>query len=213
MILLINIFIHADMIYGKVLLVMLHVHNVMMIPISSQPSGEMNVYIKDAHQVHVIGRNHLFQNWYPQRWSVLQPATLVSSILLVIGYKCTLPKWKIIGRLFVKWRCWYTLFPWIDNCSKPQSNVNIGDAQQGHEIELSLLYQDWLILEMICVSPCFFGAIILFGSLIFLWWGFFASLLLRGRNGLTKMIVGLGEATKVSEWGGIKFNDLVVPCD
>ena len=62
MILLINIFISADKIYGKVLLVMLHVHNVMMIPISSQPSGERNVYIKDAQQVHVIGRNHLFRN-------------------------------------------------------------------------------------------------------------------------------------------------------
>ena len=40
----------------------LHVHNVMLIPMRSQPSGERNVYIEDAQQVHVIGLNDLWND-------------------------------------------------------------------------------------------------------------------------------------------------------
>ena len=60
--------------------------------------GEKCVH-KDAQQVHVIGLNHLFRSWYPQRWSVLQPVTLVLSFLLVFGYMCTL--WADL--LYVIW--------------------------------------------------------------------------------------------------------------
>ena len=52
--------------------------------------GERNVYTKDAQQVHVIGLNHIFRCWWPQRWSVVQLVTLVFT------FHCYVMGWLIV---------------------------------------------------------------------------------------------------------------------
>ena len=64
----------------------------------------------------------------------------------------------------------------------------IGDAQQGHVIGLNHLFR-----EMISVSPCYFGVIIVLRVFELHTMRLFASLQRLGRSGLMKMIVSFGE--------------------
>jgi hypothetical protein len=67
MILLIDIFIRVDMIYGKVLLVNASCTQWYDDSDEIATIRERFVYINDTQQVHVIGLNHIFQRRYPQR--------------------------------------------------------------------------------------------------------------------------------------------------
>ena len=78
----------------------LHVHDVMRIPMRSQPSGERYVYIKVAQHIHMIELNQLFRSWHPQRRSVIQPVTVMSLSLLWLG---TCVHYGLIGYMEDNW--------------------------------------------------------------------------------------------------------------